>query len=464
MPRQLLQSSAIRLALLYVGVFTIAVGALLGAVFLLAQRELVREVDQVIAAEIEGLRDDYENGGLQTLVETLRRRTDSWGRTGAVYLLVDASGNRVAGNLSSWPEARPGADPWIEFELAAREHGAEVSHPVRAAVYALDSHHLLVGTDVSERRAFAARLRDAMLWSTLLAALLSGLIGWWYSRRVGARVRAAAQACEQIISGDLARRLPVGRARDEFDQLATAVNHALDRVEQQALTVRATFSSAAHDLRSPLHRLRMRLESAVQRPGDGEDLREALGAALGELERVQRTLATLLQIARAAAGAPLSQAESVNLADMAHEIVELYAPAAREAGLALALHAPAACAVTGSRQLLAQLLANLLENALKFVPAGGAVEVSVLAGGEGGAVLSVVDNGPGIPEPQRAAALEPFRRLERDATQPGSGLGLSLVAAVMRLHRGHLVLGDRSPGLEVRCEFPPAPPPAARAA
>lgn len=456
MPRRLLQSSAIRLALLYVGVFMLAVGALLGAVFLIAQRELVREVDQVIAAELGGLRNDYDKGGMQTLVETLRRRTDSWGRTGAVYLLIDADGNRVAGNLSAWPDAAPGADPWIEFELEASEHGVVVSHPVRAAVYTFDSHHLLVGTDVSERRKFATRLRAAMLWSTLLAALLSGLIGWWYSRRVGARVRAAAQACEQIISGDLARRLPVGSSRDEFDQLATAVNHALDRVEQQSLTVRATFSSAAHDLRSPLHRLRMRLESAVQRPGGGEELREALGAALGDLERVQRTLATLLQIARAAAGGPLSQAENVDLAELARGMVELYAPAAREAGLALSLHAPAPCAITGSHQLLAQLLANLLENALKFVPAGGAVEVGVAAAADGGALLSVVDNGPGIPEDQRAAALEPFRRLDRDATRPGSGLGLSLVAAVMRLHHGRLLLADRSPGLEVRCEFAPA--------
>jgi signal transduction histidine kinase len=457
MPRRLLQSSTIRMALLYVGVYTLAVGALLATVFLTTRRELEREVDMVITGEIEGLRDDYDSGGLQTLIETLQRRTDSWGRTGAVYLLIDASGNRVAGNLSIWPQTPRGTAPWIEFELAAREHGLVVSHPVRAAVETLDSYRLLVGTDVSERRKYAARLREAMLWSTLLAALLSGLIGWWYSRRVGARVRAAAQACEQIISGDLARRLPVGGANDEFDKLATAVNHALDRVEQQTLTVRATFSSAAHDLRSPLHRLRMRLESAAQRPGSGEELREALAAALGELERVQRTLATLLQIARAAAGAPLNQTESVNLAELAREMVELYAPAAREAGLALALHAPESCAVTGSRQLLAQLLANLLENALKFVPAGGAVEVSVAGSGDGAAVLSVVDNGPGIPEAQRTAALEPFRRLERDASQPGSGLGLSLVAAVMRLHHGRLVLTERAPGLEVRCEFEPAP-------
>jgi len=451
--RRVLQSSAVRLAFLYVGVFTLAVGVLLAAVFLATQRELAREVDLVIGAELEGLHDEYEEGGLQSLIETLNRRTDSWGRTGAVYMLIDADGNRVAGNLSAWPPAAAAGAQWIEFDLQAREHGAEIDHPVRAGIDAFDGHRLLVGTDVSERRTFVRRLRQAMLWSVTLAALLSGLIGWWYSRRVSARVRAAAAACEHIISGDLAQRLPVSRANDEFDQLAGAVNHALDRVERQTAVVRATFNSAAHDLRSPLYRLRVRLETAAQRQGEGEELREAVGAAIGDLDRVQRTLATLLQIARADSGAGLAESETVDLAELAREMTELYAPATREAGLALAVHAPPTCMVQGNRQLLAQMLANLLENALKFVPAGGAVEVGLTGTGGADAVLSVVDNGPGIPDEQRAAALQPFRGLERDDTRAGSGLGLSLVAAVMRLHGGRVVLADRAPGLEVRCEF-----------
>jgi signal transduction histidine kinase len=287
-----------------------------------------------------------------------------------------------------------------------------------------------------------------------LAALLASLIGWWYSRRVGARVRAAAEACEQIISGDMTQRLPRSSASDEFDQLAAAVNHALDRVEQQTIAVRTTFNSAAHDLRSPLYRLRMRLDSVVQRADVGDDLREALGTMIGDLDRVQRTLATLLEIARAEAGNPLSDIDNIDLAALAREMTELYGPAAREAGLALGLHAPIACIVKGNRQLLAQALTNLLENALKFIPAGGAIEVSVSGKGGADAVLSVTDNGPGIPEAQRAAAVEPFRRLAADpGPLAGSGLGLSLVVAVMRLHHGRVVLRDRGPGLEVRCEF-----------
>ncbi|MCC7461100.1 MAG: HAMP domain-containing histidine kinase [Gammaproteobacteria bacterium] len=458
-----LQSVALRLTLPYVGVLALAVGILLGSVFLLTGRELARASDQLIVGDLAALRADYDAGGLQRLLATLQRRSDHPGGSADVYLLIDAGGNRVAGNLPAWPDVVPdGADPWIEFHLAGNAGDAAGGRVLRARVATLDSHRLLVGRDVSQQRVFAARLRAALLWSMLLAALLAGLTGWWYSRRVAARVRATARACEQIMGGDLARRLPVGDAQDEFAQLAAAVNQVLDRLEQQSLAVHATFSSAAHDLRSPLQRLRMRLESVTQRSG-GEELREALGAALGDLERVQRTLATLLQIAHAAAATPLSRAERIDLAELARELVQLYAPAAREAGLALNLRTAPCAGVAGSRQLLAQLLASLLENALRFVPAGGAVEVSVAAGGDGGAVLSVVDNGPGIPAELRATAIEPFRRLEPAGARAGSGLGLSLVAAVMRLHRGRLVLADRSPGLEVRCEFAPAAAAAGRA-
>ncbi len=453
--RKLLQSAAFRLGLPYVVVFMCAVGALLAGVWLHAQRELAGAVDRVIAAELAELRAEYDQGGLQALVTALQSRSAGPDRPGAVHLLIDASGHRVAGNLPAWPESSPGAAPWIEFVFPVRADDAAVTHPARAAVATLDTHHLLVGTDVTERRAYAAQLRDTLLRSALLATLLAGLAGTWYTRRVGARVRATARACEQILAGEPARRLPAGGSGDEFDQLAAAVNLALDRLEKQTQAVRATFASAAHELRAPLQRLRMRLESAAQRSA-GEELREALGVALAELDRVQRTLATLLQIASASADAPLRQVENVDLAALAHEIAELYAPAAREAGLALAVHAPAACVISGNRELLAQLLASLLENVLRFVPAGGAVEVNVGSGDDGTGVLGVVDNGPGIPAAQRAQALEPFGRLEREAGRPGTGLGLSLVAAVVRLHGGRLVLAERSPGLEVRCEFPPA--------
>ncbi|HTW75578.1 MAG TPA: HAMP domain-containing sensor histidine kinase [Steroidobacteraceae bacterium] len=457
MPHRHLHYSTNRLAAIYVGLCALCVGGLLWVGFLFTARALEREVDLVIATELDALKDDYDEGGLQRLVDTLNRRTDSWGRNGAVYLLVDSGNHKIAGNLSGWPGDQRLLNGWIEFDIVARGSGREQDsyHPVRAEIYNLDHYRLLVGTDVSERRQIAARLRDTTLWGIALAALLSAAIGWWYSRRVAARVRVVAQTCEKIISDDLTQRLPQAGSHDEFDQLAAAVNHMLDRIEQQTTAVRATFNSAAHDLRSPLHRMRVRLESAFRRPGIDPTARAALDAAVDDLERVQRTLATLLQIAQADSPAALAGEEPVDLAELGQELGELYDPEARERGLELTVQTRGPANVSGNRQLLAQLLANLLENAIKYVPAGGHIGLTV-EGDTRLASLTVSDNGPGIPQHAREPVLQPFQRWEDSASREssGSGLGLSLVAAVVRMHRGRLALSDNDPGLVVRCEFP----------
>jgi signal transduction histidine kinase len=450
---RLLHYSTNRLAAIYVGLCALCVGGLLWVGFLITERGLVREVDVVITTELDGLKDDYDAGGLKALVDTLNRRTDSWGRTGAVYLLVDAADRKIAGNLSGWPTEGSLQGGWLQFDIIARERNLDSYHPVRAEVYNLGHYRLLVGTDISELRRIARRLRDTTLWGIALAALLSGVIGWWYSRRMAARVRLVAQTCEKIISDDPTQRLPQS-GRDEFAQLATAVNHMLDRIEHQTTAVRATFNSAAHDLRAPLHRMRVRLESAFNRPELDGALRSAVDGAVEDLERVQRTLATLLQIAQADSQGTLDSQESVDLAELGRELGELYDPAARERGLSLTVCAKTTACVRGNRQLLAQLLANLLENAIKYVPAGGAIELGVQAEADS-AHLVVRDNGPGIPEKAREPALQPFQRVEtQTAGVQGSGLGLSLVAAVVRMHRGRLTLADNGPGLVVRCEFP----------
>jgi signal transduction histidine kinase len=226
----------------------------------------------------------------------------------------------------------------------------------------------------------------------------------------------------------------------------------LDRIEQQTAAVRVTFNSAAHDLRAPLQRVRGRLETALHGNRAGEATDTAIHAALEDLERVQRTLATLLQIAQAEAGGGGMPPERVDLARLARELCELYAPEAQARRLALRVHADASACIVGHQQLLAQLLTNLLENSIKYVPAGGFVELAV-SKAAGRVELAISDNGPGIPELSQAAMLLPFRRLERDAAAPGSGLGLSLVAAVVRLHHGRLELHDLAPGLRVNCSF-----------
>jgi len=431
---------------------TIGVSTLLISVYLLTQRAMERQVDLVVETEIESLREDYRGGGRKRLIDVLDKRTDDWGRLGAAYLLIDKQGEILAGNLPAWPTATKTAGTWLDFDITVDEQGRAVSHPVRAAVVGLDGNRLLVGTDVSERRRFTQRLRAMTLWGTGLTAGLIAITGWWFSRRLAARVRAVAQACDSIISGDLARRLPTDSSADEFDQLAGTVNGMLDRIEQQTAAVRVTFNSAAHDLRAPLYRMRARLETALHGEATGGATGQALQATLDDLERVQRTLATLLQIAQAEAGGGGMPTERVDLAQMAGELGELYAPEARERGLQLRVHAPAPAIMDGHRQLLAQLLANLLENAIKYVPSGGTIDLQVVARGAR-IELRVSDDGPGIPELSQGAMLLPFRRLERDQGAPGSGLGLSLVNAVVRLHHGQLELRSTKPGLRVSCSF-----------
>ena len=448
-------SSSARLTIWYMCGVTIGVSALLAGVYLLTQRAMERQVDLVVETEIESLREDYRSGGRKRLIDVLDKRTDDWGRLGAAYLLVDKQGDPLAGNLPLWPTITKAEGAWREFDITVDEQGRAISHPVRAAVVALDGNRLLVGTDVSERRRFTQRLRAMTLWGTGLTAALIAITGWWFSRRLAARVRAVAQACDSIISGDLARRLPTTSSADEFDQLAGTVNGMLDRIEQQTTAVRVTFNSAAHDLRAPLYRMRARLETALQGAAAGGATGQALQATLEDLERVQRTLATLLQIAQAEAGGGGMPPERVDLAQMASELGELYALEARERGLTLRVTAPTAATaaiMNGHRQLLAQLLTNLLENSIKYVPAGGIIDLQV-AVSDSRIELSVSDNGPGIPKLSQGAMLLPFRRLERDQGAPGSGLGLSLVNAVVRLHHGQLELRSLAPGLRVSCSF-----------
>ena len=454
-----MRMSSARLALFYAALMAVLTSTLLVTVYLLTRNVLEREIAMVIRAEVEDLADDLRLGGVEQVAQTLRLRVDSWGRTGAVFLLADAQFRPVAGNLSEWPrdvvpsDSPPEPSELIEFDIMARERDAEVLHPVKARVERLSNGYwLLVGADTSERQRVLRRFGLATLWGTLLTALCVWVLGAAYARRTARRVRDYATTCETIIHGDLTQRLRVDGSGDEFDALAVTVNAMLAALERQTTTLRTTFDSIAHDLRTPLYRLRVRLEEAqLRHEHPDEDL---IGTSLEELDRVQRTLATLLEIARAEAQGLTTHGEQVDLAALAGNMVELYAPGMRAAGLEVTLDAPEPAVLKGNRQLLAQLITNLLENALKYVPAGGHVWVRVHDTADAIA-LSVADNGPGISAADRAAALQPFVRVGDAVSKAGgSGLGLSLASAVARLHGSRLTLGDNAPGLIVHCEFP----------
>lgn len=448
-----LRLSSSRLVVSYVLLVALSTAVLLGIAYMGSRAALQTETDALVGAESAGLLEQYHLAGRPGLLRALADAARATSRSGAVYLLVDPHQQRVAGNLAVWPSSLSPRPGWIEFDAAASNDDRDEPQPVRGRALRLGGGELLlVGTDLSEQRRALARFRASLAWGVGLASLLAAMLGAWHVRGVARRVRELAHNCEAVIGGQLEQRLPLAGSGDEFDQLATAVNRMLDRLESQTGVLRTTFDTAAHDLRAPLYRMRMRLEAALLQQ-DPDSQREALASALVDVDRVQRTLGMLLQIAQAEAGGLETLSERVDLDLLVREMVDLYAPVASAQGLQMSSQSTSGVLVDGNRQLLAQLLANLLENALKYVPPGGQVCIAVVQVADG-IELTVSDDGPGIPAAERQRMLMPFSRLHRDEGCEGSGLGLSLVAAVARLHSAHIHLEDNSPGLKVRCIFP----------
>jgi signal transduction histidine kinase len=453
--RDLFNTTTFRLSVGYMFLVTLAVAMTLGSAYLLTNNLVTDELDVIIDAELKSLQDRYARSGIPGVTDEINLRIDSWGRIGAVYMLVDGKFERMAGNVTQWPFDALPTESWPEFEIATIEPGRRAVHPVRAAIRKLpNGDYLLVGTDISQGRRFADKFQAAMLWGIGLTSLAAALTGFWFSYRLSRRVGDVTATCKRILAGELGRRLPVVGANDEFDALAIAVNDVLERLEDQARTLRATFDSAAHDLRAPLHRLRTRMDALLLRsPALEPAVHESIESALREVDHLQRTLAILLQIALAESGAPLASAAAVDVGELATELAELFEPVVRDRGLTLVDQEDPGAIVQGNRQLLAQLVTNLIENCLKYVPAGGRIDLSVKRLADS-VCLVVSDNGPGVPADDRMRAVQPFVRLAQSGRPDSSGLGLSLVAAIARLHRARLALENNDPGLRVVVELP----------
>lgn len=450
-PRGLLSTYGTRLALAYVLTFSLVTSVLVALLFVYATRALDRETDEVIEAELRGLAEQYDAGGLATLTAVIRERVHG-GSSGDVYLLVDPQLAPLAGNIAKWPAASSVDERWIEFDVSIAIGSGFQSRAVRAGAYALPGgYRLLVGTDIHEREQLKARIGWTLLVAVALIVAAGALLGAWMNRHVLRRVDAIAAVGREIVDGNLGRRLPRSGSGDEFDTLAANLNEMLDRVEQLTRALRFVVDATAHDLRGPLNRMRSRIEAGL-RASDATVGRAALEDSLRDAEALEQTLAALLRIAQAQGGAAATEIAPLDLGQLAGEVVELYEPLASERGVTLRARACDAATVRGSRQLLAHALANLVDNALKFTPAGGRVDVRVDRD-DAGLRLVVADTGPGIAADERSRALERGVRLAATGDAPGSGLGLSLVDAVARMHHARLELGDNAPGLRVELRF-----------
>ena len=458
---KLLKTSTFRLAVIYLALFAASAITLLAYVYWNTAGFLARQTDEAVEAEIGGLAEQYRQGGLPLLVHTVIQRSRDPGQS--LYLVLDPASRVLAGTLDARPQVEPGPDGWFDFSYNRKTlDGTEVKAARARAFYLQEGFYLLVGRDVQERREIESLITNALIWAIGLTVALGLAGGLFMSRNMLARVDEINKSSLDIMGGDLSQRLPIAGTGDELDQLGQNLNAMLDQIEALMTGMRQVTDNVAHDLRSPLNRLRNRLEVTLMQDASKDDYKQALEKTIAEADNLLGTFNALLMIARAEAGSLRDAMSWVDLSATLQDAAELYEPLAEENDLELKVAVDAGLMIWGNRELLSQAVANLLDNAIKHgLPQDAAnervIEVSAkpdaVRGGRG-VILSVADRGPGIPPGERQHVLERFVRLEASRNTPGSGLGLSLVAAVARLHGGAIELADNEPGLRVTLSLP----------
>ncbi len=442
------RTSSFRLTLLYGALFSLSAALLFGLVYWIATGYVAGQIDSAIATEIAEERADGGGtlAGLKAVIATQARDASP----GAYYLLQDARGHVVAGNLPAMPP-RMGTQEWT-LHNGSVVRGRGLAAP--------QGGYLLVGLDASNLRELRHAIGYAFLWvvaGTLVLALIGGSV---MSFSVLGRVEAISRASRRIVEGDLGQRVALRGTNDEFDHLATSLNAMLDRIEALMGGMRQVSSDIAHDLRTPLSRHRQRLELALLQGDSVEQLRATLGASLADIDTILETFSALLRIARLESRADPPPLLPLDLGQVAEDVTQAYRAVAEEQGHHLACQRMNPTPLRGSRDLLTQMFANLVENALRHTPAGTTISVTT-ARIDDVAVARVCDDGPGIPTAERAAAFRPFYRLEASRTTPGTGLGLALVAAIADLHGARVTLSDNRPGLRAEIRFDAKPQPTA---
>jgi signal transduction histidine kinase len=446
------RTQAFRIIVIYLAIFTVSAVALAGFVYWNTAIVLDTQNDETIDAEVTGLIEQYQSLGLPGLTDVIIGRSIRGGQ--GLYLLANNDRRPIAGNLDIWPTAMSATNGFVEFTYERRIGDQTELRSARGKVFGLaQGFYMLVARDVHERRELEALFTTMLFWGTGLMILLGVAGGALISRNFLARLDVINRTSRQIMGGDLTRRVPVTRAGDEFDDLSGHLNRMLDRIERLMRGMREVSDNVAHDLRSPLNRLRNRLELAGMRQSPDTETAKDIDAAVQETDRLIATFNALLLIAEAEAGSVRETMEDFRLDEVIEGIGELYSPLADDKHIDFAVEVPEGGSfIRGNRNLVSQALANLVDNAIKYTQAGGKVRVT-LENRATGPTLTVADTGPGIPSEERPRVIERFVRLESSRNSPGTGLGLSLVAAVARLHEAELQLDDNNPGLRASLRF-----------
>src|SRR6202171_5527857 len=456
---KLIRTTAFRLTLVYLFLFALFAASLLGYFAWNTRRLITEQITSTVNAETGEISEIFGRRGLRGLVFTLENRAL---RPGAnLYLVTAPAGQALAGNVGSLAPGVMATSGWSETAYRRLDEQDATDHRALVRVTELPGgFRLLIGRDLDERRRLFGIVAKAAQWSLLIVIVLGLGGGIFVARRVLRRIDAMTGTTRRIMAGDLSGRLPVGRSGDELDRLAENLNAMLERIEALMMGLKEVSDNIAHDLKTPLTRLRNRAEEALAKSGSEAEYRNALERTIEESDGLIRTFNALLMIARAESGQARGNMDDFDAADVANGIHELYEPLAEDDGMTLRVKTRGSAPIHGNRELISQALANLVENAIKYgkpvaaaQPLGADAvaatqEILIEARREGDPVLlSVPDQGPGIPEGDRKHAVERFVRLEASRTLPGSGLGLSLASAVATLHGGELRLGDSCPVL-----------------
>ncbi len=456
---KLFRTTTFKLTLVYLTVFALFAAFLLGYFAFNTRRLITEQITDTVNAEITGLSEQYRQGGIRRLVISVDERARRPGSS--LYLVTTFSGEALAGNVTALQPGTLDNPGWTETTYRRLDEADErdKKHPDHHALVRVfqlpGGFRMLVGRDLEERERLYHIVTAAGRWSVAIVIVLGLAGGLFVTRRVLRRVDAMTETSRSIMAGDLGERLPVAGSGDELDRLAVNLNLMLERIEALMKGLKEVSDNIAHDLKTPLTRLRNRTEQALRTASSEAEYRAALEGTIEESDGLIRTFNALLMIARAESGQSRDDMVEFDAAEIANDIGELYEPLAEQKGLALRVEAPSPAPVKGNRELVSQALSNLVDNAIKYAalpdrPEGSPpAQIVVQAVNDGDRVLlTVADNGPGIPEADRQRVLERFVRLEQSRSQPGSGLGLSLAAAVARLHGGELTLADNAPGLK----------------
>jgi signal transduction histidine kinase len=450
-----LRSSTFRLALIAIGIFGTIVLALFSYVYLSTASYVRSRSDNAIRLEWASLQRAYDSAGRGGLIAMIQRRISDDHFHDSLYLLTDPSFSFIAGNLKAWPAALMDSEERQNFRVQEWKPDAANPPMVRVMVETLaDGDHLLVGKDIDDLDLFAGKIKAAFVWGVVLIFVLAAVASVSVTRRTMGRIEAINTTSRAIMQSGLDERIPLRGTDDEWDRVAENLNSMLDRIETLMQEVKQVTDNVAHDLRTPLTRMRGRLESAYHRPRNPEDDQILIGDSLANLDAVLRIFASITRISQIEARAQKVAFRTVNIAEIMREIVDLYDAAAEEKGVHLNLAGDERVFATGDRDLIFDAVANLVDNAIKHGRAAGQVTVEVAKSSDGGATVSVADDGPGIPAIEYPNVFKRFYRLERSRRMAGNGLGLSLVAAVARLHGAHIEMLDNLPGLKVRLLFP----------